>query len=48
MKLVQLPVELQWGNWIGNRALYIAHEIYDFLLAPSEYCIMSFLEARKA
>ncbi len=40
----QLPAELQPDNWIGNRALYIAHEIYDFLLAPSEDYIMFHLE----
>lgn len=40
----QLPVELQPENWVGSRALYIAHEIYDFLLAPSEDYIMAHLE----
>ena len=40
----QLPPELQEANWIGNRALYIAHEIYDFLLAPSEDYVMSHFE----
>lgn len=40
----QLPLELQSENWIGHRALYIAHEIYDLLLAPSEAYIMEHLE----
>lgn len=40
----QLPPELQPENWVGNRALYIAHEIYDFLLAPSEEHIMTSLQ----
>ena len=44
MKLAQLPAELKSESWIGNRALYITHEIYDFLLAPSEDYIMSHLE----
>lgn len=42
----QLPLELLPEKWIGGRALYVAHEIYDLLVGPSEAYIMEHFEGQ--
>lgn len=40
----QLPLELLPDNWIGSRALYVAHELYDLLMPSSEQYVMEFMQ----
>ena len=39
-----LPSELLPDGWNGDRAIYIAHELYDLLMPSSEQFIMEVMQ----